>query len=173
MAILDINDIGSGDVSGTPNSGFGRFYYRTGTFHFKNESGTDIVITVGGTSHVSGGASSSSDISTTSTSFVDMTSMSVTITSNGKPTLIMFTGAYNTPAQAFFRVLEDGVAIHDGTYGDSQSFGSADAGDMSCVIYRTPTAGSHTYKVQWRTVSGTSYMYGSTYAPFRLTVVEL
>jgi len=48
MAILDINDIGSGDVSGTPNSGFGRFYYRTGTFHVKNESGTDIIITAGG-----------------------------------------------------------------------------------------------------------------------------
>jgi len=125
--------------------------------------------------HVSGGASSLSDISTSSTSFVDMTGMSVTIASNGKPTLIMFTGCFDTPARVFFRIMEDGVAIHDGSMGDDHSQYSLDGltGDMACIIYRTPSVGSHTYTVQWKTSAGTSYMRGAMFAPFRLTVVEL
>lgn len=117
------------------------------------------------------------DLTTTSTSMVDATSLTVTITTGARRCLVSFIGAakVNATDTAIFDLAIDGTLI-GGTYGTSlvQSVsGTTNVG----FTYLTDalTAASHTFKIQWKSVGGQqATLYASTgVTPAILSVVEL
>jgi hypothetical protein len=106
----------------------------------------------------------SSDYTTTSTSFVnvDNTKLALTITSAGGDVLVGFCGviAASTNLNAFFDVEVDGVRLagDDGLVVN----GAASGGRYTVTFFRLITglaAGSHTFKLQWKTSAGTLTLY--------------
>ncbi|MCC6612886.1 MAG: hypothetical protein IT320_05360 [Anaerolineae bacterium] len=105
-----------------------------------------------------------SDYSTTSGSFVDVdtTDLALTITTTGGDVMIGFAGALKAPSNngANLDVLLDGVRIggddgitsvtndYDGTYTERVNNASF------VYLKRSLGAGSHTFKLQWKSVSG-------------------
>lgn len=95
-----------------------------------------------------------SDTSTTSTTFVDL--LSTTLTTQGGALLIHFDVSCsnsNTGKEIDFQVLLDGTVKKAG----GVRYNGTPAGDLS-LSYKTAilTAGSHTVKVQWKTESNTA-----------------
>lgn len=94
------------------------------------------------------------DISTTSSTFVDMTSQSITITTGANAIFAWWQASVSTSTAggvANFNLLLDGV---------NQAGGSAKPGGSSSIstglIHRfAVTAGTHTIKIQWNVSSGT------------------
>jgi hypothetical protein len=110
---------------------------------------------------------------TTSTSYVDVTNLSVTIKTRGRPLLMCLipSGDYGTAIQlpatnnADMRWLRDSTVISESTQGIVAGTGYIPLGQ----ILDFPGAGTFTYKVQLRNSGGTpSYMYY-----MKLAVVEL
>jgi hypothetical protein len=95
------------------------------------------------------------DQSTTSASFVDLTSLTKTLTTGANFVIVKFTCSCSNTAVGSvndFQLLVDGVAKR----GTSASVKSSN--DTLCValVYKIAvTAASHTIKLQWRTSSGT------------------
>lgn len=102
------------------------------------------------------------NITTTSTSFVDLTGYSISVTSQGNPMLIFFMA--RTAGNTRFDFLVDGVSIT----GDSDGVGGAGATQSSTTIVRRvqPAAGARTFKVQWRSTSGTVTLYPAGLSQF-------
>jgi len=111
---------------------------------------------------VSGTSSSCSTFTTTSTSFTDVTNLSVTLTSYGRPLMIMVIpdgsgneGYAGVPASAStsFRCLVDGGSIGENYIGTA---GANVQNRWPALSWVYPVAaGSHTVKVQQRLSSGT------------------
>lgn len=127
-------------------------------------------------------SSSSGSFSTTSTTYVDVTNLSVTITTTGRPVeirLISDGSAGGGPAEgSYLRVITTGVigSVNDSTsctfkilrgasdvafhslqvFGSTTSGGSIGISSPSSVISHTdtPAAGTYTYKLQVKTASG-------------------
>jgi hypothetical protein len=106
----------------------------------------------------------SADYTTTSTSFVsvDNTKLSLAITTAGGDVLVGFSGVItgSTNLNAFFDVEVDGVRIagDDGLIVN----GAASGGRYTVTFFRLITglsAGVHTFKLQWRTSTGTLTLY--------------
>lgn len=103
------------------------------------------------------------DYTTTSTSFtdVDATNLALTITTNGGDVMIWFNGTFAvTSNNPFFLDVDvDGAraAGDDGIISVRQSLTAVNgAVPMSFVFWVTGlTAGSHTFKLQWKTAAGT------------------
>ena len=119
------------------------------------------------------------DTSTTSTSFVDMNGMSITLTTTGNSKLLIFWNAgINTNTASTWAVTEaqvDGVTVgarqggaYSGAGGVVDSIGGNAVG--------TASAGSHTVKIRWRVTGGTAFSKTTT-LPDRygrtLTVIEV
>lgn len=118
--------------------------------------------------------------STTSTSFVDVdgTNVKVTLTTNGGPVLILASGAYNgsTGAILGFDIDVDGARVGNGyTYGLLYVY--ADSNEyrlMSLPVLVTGlSAGSHTFKLQWKVNTATANLQASANAPVMLSAIEL
>jgi len=113
-----------------------------------------------------GGISSPSGaFTTTSTTDVDVTNMSVTFTSNGRPCVIaaicddgtdlsfMGIGTSAANRSAFFSILKDGTT----TIGTSEVLGISGEtlrSGAATIYYDVPSSGSVTYKMQARVTSG-------------------
>lgn len=119
------------------------------------------------------------DISTTSTTFVDATSLSIVGTTGARRCLVGFTGfVYHGTNQAGIYIQLDidgtdqGGAF--GMVGETTISGGNDAHNAS-FVYMTDvlTAASHTFKIQWRVTSGTGNMYAGTDVPATFWVSEL
>lgn len=119
---------------------------------------------------VKGSASDNVDRSTTSTTFVDMTNLSVTVTTYGNP--ILFIAClpldHNTnTVVSRLDMLMDGASqlspVHMDISGHVRPF--------MAIKMLTPSAGSHTFKLQWKTASGTLAMKGATYHPAALLIL--
>lgn len=118
-------------------------------------------------------------LSTTSTSFVDATGLSITMTTGAKRCLVSFIGyVYHGSNQAgiYIQLDIDGTD-QGGTFGlagETTISGGNDAHNAS-FTYLTDvlTAASHTFKIQWRVTSGTGNMYADTQVPAVFSVVEL
>lgn len=108
-------------------------------------------------------SSSSGSFSTSSTSLVDVTNLSVSLTTNGRPIQILLTNSDNTNGGSFsyvgswsmeYFVLRDGAKIAGSSI-------TSDGGGSSVVPLTSffddgASAGSHTYKVQMKVnTSGT------------------
>lgn len=107
----------------------------------------------------------SSNYSTTSTSFVDIDAtagkLSLTITTNGGDVLVGFHGAlaHSVPDNIYFDIDVDGTrhAGDDGILGLAP-YATFAGGRASVSFVRLITglaAGSHTFKLQWKTKTGT------------------
>jgi hypothetical protein len=95
-----------------------------------------------------------SDITTTSTTFIDLMTLTVTIGAN--PVILDFsvscnnTGMFN---QCDFQLLVDGGI----TRGITVYTSTSENASSGAILYKTSalTAGSHTFKIQWRVDAGT------------------
>lgn len=101
-------------------------------------------------------ATSAPNISTSSATMVDLTGFSVTITvqanavGSGPLVQVWFTGRCSS-ANGRFDILQDGVSIT----GDNNATGGVPAtGAISITRFIAASAGAHTYKIQWRSTSG-------------------
>lgn len=117
-------------------------------------------------------AEGTSDISTSSTTFVDMADMSVTITTGNNPVLIIFSVSVDNSISGTYLVIDiDGVDERGASVADSGMYWVG-----TQAVLKTLSAGSHTIKGQWKVDSGTSYCYATTEPDKehrRLIVIEL
>jgi len=157
------------------------------------EAGTNI--TKGGISQCSM-VIGTSDINTTSTSYVDMTDMSITLTTIlNSNVLIEFNGIFVPSSQLTDLMLDlqiDGVTkiwarkepiwAQDYSWDGAYEYLKTTYFDIGQVVLRylatDLTATSHIFKVRWKVDAGTVYQYGTTATgkgggPRTLSVMEL
>jgi hypothetical protein len=109
-------------------------------------------------------AQGTTDISTTSTTYVDVPDLSITITTGANPVLIMATisGGASVPCHPGLAITIDGTrkaVVHDYYYEDAHTGGS-----ITAIWLGTLTADSHTIKAQWKiNTTGTIYILPTTY----------
>ena len=108
--------------------------------------------------------------STASTSFVDISGLSTSITvansSNKVLVFVQLGGAANNPYTALFNLVRGATTLAQPDTGSEKASlnvfaggGSASLGGHALIWLDSPaTAGSITYKVQWRSDAGTSYL---------------
>jgi hypothetical protein len=95
------------------------------------------------------------NITTTSTSMVDLTGFTVTFTTQGGQVLVMFLARANGTTVRF-DIDVDGVSVT----GDSDGVGAPGAtGEVAVLRLLALTATSHTIKIRWRVTSGTGTIY--------------
>lgn len=101
-------------------------------------------------------------ITTSSATFVDLTGYSRTVDCQGNPMLLLFMG--RTAGNTRFDFQVDGVSIT----GDSDGVGAGAATQAITTFARIvqPTAGNHTFKVQWRSTSGAVTLYPAGLSQF-------
>lgn len=110
-------------------------------------------------------ANEASDYTTTSTSFVDLdaTKFSLTITTTGGDVLVGFNGNFKCTAStvAFLDIDVDGSRVggDDGIKVFDVNASIAGAFPSFARLITGLSAGTHTFKLQWRTGSGTLTMY--------------
>jgi hypothetical protein len=101
------------------------------------------------------------DTSTTSTSFVDL--MSLTLATDSNRTITYFSAAGNNATSATalrFQLLIDGVVTRGC---NTRCVSSGNGGTVSLVYYSSVlTPGSHTFKIQWSVSAGTGTINAST-----------
>lgn len=123
--------------------------------------------------------SPTADISTTSTSFVDMGGMSITLTTAANSKLLIFWNVsiyQNTTASwAITEAQVDGVRVGavQGGYSDAGGLVVPIAGT---AVTATLGAGSHTVKIRWRVSGGNAYVRSTTHPDYygrTLTVIEI
>lgn len=114
-----------------------------------------------------GVATWSTNFTTTSTSFVDLTSATHTITSTGGGFLVILLASIansSLGASNNIDIVVDGVS-ESGLTSGVQAWGQevANAAVPICVVFKVPakSAGSHTIKAQVRVSAGTMTVYGT------------
>lgn len=153
--------------------------YESATSKWKNKG-------VNVSSHQVGAVIQSSDVATSSTSFVDIPNISITLTTGANKVLIIFSCTFYLETQSNWansRLLIDGVVQDAGSsgLGIKGKFGVPAANsDLVCgcldfATIKTLTAGSHTFKVQWKSDAGQtlSCRAASGYEHMVFAVVEL
>lgn len=134
---------------------------------FYNEAGGSLDITSGFVGNVKRGNRSvpngvsitgATDISTASTTYVDMTGMTVYFYSSGRPILISFNAQYLEGAGA-----DPTVLLNVDGSSTKSIYTTADGLEMPMTIINLAklAAGGHTIKIQWKTASGTVYQNGT------------
>lgn len=101
-------------------------------------------------------ASATNEITTTSTTFVDVPDMYVPVNSGNLPMMIFVNmgscWSNTTNAVGYFQLLQDGVVVASSV----AKYTTSDLGQpMSFNWMSSMTAGTHSFKVQWRTSAGT------------------
>jgi hypothetical protein len=107
----------------------------------------------------------SSNYTTTSTSFadIDAVKLALSITSNGGDVLVQFHGTFTINAASTFwlELMVDGVAHagDDGIGGFSVPATGAGVTASFTRLIKGLSAGSHTFKLRWKTLSNTLTLY--------------
>jgi hypothetical protein len=100
---------------------------------------------------------------TTSASFVDIdgTNLSITLSVSGSAVLLAFSGTVNSSSnQPAFDFTVDGTRVGTGgSDGLMTMTGNIQSNATFIALVTGLSAGSHTFKVQWRAVSGTTLLY--------------
>lgn len=118
-----------------------------------------------------------SNITTTSTSFVDATGLTSTVTvpAGGRSVLVMFEAdrwaCSTTGVGIYAQLLCDGVVI--GTYTLTAHNTANGALPLMFFASNTPSSGSRVYKLQWKTDGGTITMTAGATQPAQLLVFAL
>jgi hypothetical protein len=117
------------------------------------------------------------DLSTTSTAWVDATSLTITMTTGARRCLVIVSLVLKQAtinANAMVDVAVDGTRLGQ-DYGLQGVGGPANVTAPISIVRLTPvlTAASHTIKVQWRVDAGTGTLFASTSVwPATITVLE-
>jgi hypothetical protein len=121
--------------------------------------------------------------STTSTSFVDVdaTNLAITLTTHGGPVLVLFGGVHyhsgGGGAEIHYDVAVDGTRLASSFSGGLVYDQFADTRPKHAalaVLLTDLSAGSHTFKLQWKTNSSTAYLYSQTaQTPVQFAAIEL
>lgn len=115
-------------------------------------------------------ATNASNITTTSTSLVDLTGFTTSITTQGGAILVLFRVRANS-TNARFDILLDNISVT----GDNDGLGAVTPastfGNNCYFVILAATAGAHTVKVQWRVTTGTGTVYPAGLG--QLYVVEI
>jgi len=135
-------------------------------------------VAAGGGAHQVGYVEGTTDISTTSIGYVDMDEMTVTLTTGANRVLVIFSCCVYmdvTDTVGGFRVTVDGAT---GTTLHVPAPTQAANVIVGVFVFDTKvmTAGSHTFKAQWRRYIGTGTIYQTSVTPAyrrKLTVIEL
>lgn len=159
-----------GSAPTTPASGFWRVYAKSDGLYIVDDAGTET-----GPLSTGGGASpnlnvynrNSTNYTTTSTSFtdVDATNMALALTHAGATRArVMLVGVLNssTRANTSLDLLIDGTSVSGGEGILIVRPDSADSDNLNASftwITEAQTAASHTYKLQWKTASGTATLF--------------
>ena len=113
-------------------------------------------------------ATGTTDISTTSTSYIDMTDMSVSIAGAGTYRVNFDASIYipNSSAAYVYLALEvDGTEVYEQAYGGYSISGENPQGNQSCPIDYVANltgTGTHTFKIRWKVSAGTAYQNAAT-----------
>jgi hypothetical protein len=114
-----------------------------------------------------------SSFTTSSTSFTDVTSLSVTVTVGSRAIKITaFSGSLDSASGRIFIIIYDVT----GSAQIAQSFNLQSGGNGSpgiIIAKVAPAAGSRTYKVQMKVESGTGRMYAAADSPSFIMVEEI
>lgn len=169
-----------------PSADYRRLFLgEDGDLHLKDSSGTVTDIGGGSGGTVVAGVTrlTSGDLTgLNSTSFADLTGVTVTITTEARrclvtATLVWVMTATGSPGTACFDLAVDGTRVGQ-TFGlHAEDFANSDAMARTVsftVITDSLTAASHTFKIQYRVTVGTMTVYASTsVTPAVISVVEL
>lgn len=103
------------------------------------------------------------DVATTSTTFVDLAGMSATVITTGGDVLcgVCVSLGHAPGAAIYLNISVDGVD-HAASNGVTLCQPSAPLVVSFVYLVTGLAAGSHTFKVRWKTASGTAYAYGLT-----------
>lgn len=121
-----------------------------------------------------GSAQVTSNVTTTSTSAVDLTGATVTVTTGTRPVVVSFYGmvSHSVASKQFqLNLVQDGSSIQQ-----ANAFSVTAGGfvPIHIMVRVNPAAGSHTFKVQWQVVdAGTGTVAGGGTFPAQLEVVEV
>lgn len=114
-----------------------------------------------------------SSITTSSGSFVDVTGLTLNLTTNGRPVMIALvsapgtgfaftTGVTGTGNEIYFKVLRGATSI-------SETRAPNGIGAHFITVIDSPSAGTYTYKLQWRVaVAGTATLLGAKLVAYEL-----
>lgn len=144
---LSTSDVTTNDVSTTKHG----FVPKAPNDTAKFLRGDGTWAAAGGSSGVQGSAQRTSQATTSSTTFVDVTSMSVTLTSSGGKVLVIYTTtAYDNGGASEWKLLCDSTQLDFFACSNRRH-------DITLMAIHAPSAASHTWKVQMRNVSGGGY----------------
>jgi len=120
-----------------------------------------------------------SNVSTTSTTYVDLAPLTITLTTSTHPIEVHFSGTVgilSNRASVGFQLMVDGVAVSNGL-GRVQISGNPAYTTSIGIVYKSGvlSSGSHTVKIQWKTSAGTASIQpsGSSYGYAGLLVKEV
>lgn len=118
----------------------------------------------------------SGSVSTTSTSLVDLTGASITLTTGAFPVHISFAGSWynDTDNQALYINVDIDGALELGTNGiiENDTF-NYEANASFSIDSAVLTAASHTFKIKWRVSAGTGVILGSSTNAYNFSVHEI
>lgn len=121
-----------------------------------------------------GSAQLTSNATTTSTTPVDVAGLTYTAAAGTRP---LWIGLYALVShsvagkQVQVNILEDGTSVQQANF---FSIASGNFVPITPWVIRSPTAGSHVYKVQWQLIdAGTGTMAGGSGLPAQLVVMEV
>ena len=113
------------------------------------------------------------NITTTSTTYVDVTNMTITATFNAKPTFVIFTSEVSSSVsngRTTYQIIE-GAAVKGGSVILSTTTAAGEGNEGTVHTMYTSASGSQTIKAQWRTNAGTATQENST-EQRRMTAIE-
>lgn len=154
-------------ISASATAPAGATYYRKIGYFYNNASSNIVNVgnikegDVGNIVEVEG----TSDISTSSTTMVDMTDMEIKFVSNGRPVFVCF----SAPLYIADGIIYAEIEIDGTTYSTSyhQHHDGSTGSEITVVPFSIQctatglTAGTHTIKIQWKVAAGTGYQKGT------------
>lgn len=166
----------SGNTSGTLRYAvISTVYYRCIGWFYMNSTGSGELDTNGvsnfkdGDTHNILQATGTSDISTSSTTYVDMDDMEIKFISNGRPVRIIFNATLQYDHESWVAIVVDGTTKMKTMHG----LGTANNTPHPCIYVEALSAGTHTIKIQWKqSTTGVTYQYGTTKDSPRVLIVE-
>ena len=155
-------------ISSSSTSPSGSTYYRKIGYFYNDSSGN--IVSVG---NVKSGdvpnsiiVSGTTDITTSSTSYVDMADMLIYFYSSGRPVEVIWNGSVFPPNgngdQTIVTINIDGINYSPSMgWGQNTADGYYQTFPIPSITLQNLAAGTHTIKAQWKVSKGTTTQYGT------------